>query len=524
MTTIINGSSPSVTFSDGTTQSTAFLTGATVTSSGTDITLTSSSNPVQQVAMTAQNLRVILPNATTFLSAGNKFTITNNGAYPFDIAETAGGRLFVLSPSQTTQISLTNISAASTGWVATPVKSPSTFQGQMIGSTDLITYNPTDIASAAASGVYNNPNTDSNHSSMRCCALSSTSVLVAYIAPTTFYPTAVVGTISGTTITWGTPTTIVATAYGTVFLAPLSSTTAIMFYSNAANGGGVKGLAISGTTITASTAASTTSVSCVYPLTSTTAIFGNTDTATARAQVVTYNGASAPTFGAAVGINSFTGSGASLVPFIIPLSATAYVAMTIDDLTSVTYFRAGSISGTTITQGTIVATTNMKFSNPTGFALSTTQALFLTANGIQTLVTVSGTTISLQSPLIYGPSTLSYDSLIKITNNQNLSNITGVDVAGNIAYYGPTIAKLSSTDALIVGNGLSNGTNMGVQRVFYNTTTLGVGKGFSITANMAMTRDICPLTSTTAFVCGIRSDVGSPATLYPTGQVVALNG
>ena len=523
MTTIINGSSPSITFSDTTTQSTAYLTGATVTSSGTDITLTASSNQVQQVAMTAQNLRVILPNATTYASAGDKFTITNNGAYPFDIAETGGGRLFVLSPSQTTQISLSNISASSTGWIATPVKSPSTFQGQVIGTTDLITYNPTDITSAAASGIYGNPNAYISTSTMRCCALSSTSVLVAYLAPTTFYPTAVVGTISGTTITWGTPTTIVAAAWGTVFLAPLSSTTAIMFYSNNTNAGGVKGLAISGTTITASTAASTTSVSCVYPLTSTTAIFGNTDTATARAQVVTYNGASAPTFGTAVALGSYTGNASGLNPLIIPLSATSYVAMFQDD-TPTTYFRAGTISGTTITQGTVVTATNIIFTAPIGFAVSSTQALFFNVSGQQALVTISGTTISSQSPITYALLGQYNTTSNVLANNQNLSNISGLTAAYALNFYLPYIAKLSSTEALIVGNGANGTVNMGVQRVSYNTTTLGVGKGFSITSNMAMTRDICPLTTTTAFLCGIRSDVGSPATFYPTGQIVALNG
>jgi hypothetical protein len=53
--------------------------GATITSSAVDITLTSSSNRVQNVSMTASGKAVILPDATTLSAGGPTFLILNNG-------------------------------------------------------------------------------------------------------------------------------------------------------------------------------------------------------------------------------------------------------------------------------------------------------------------------------------------------------------------------------------------------------------------------------------------------------------
>jgi hypothetical protein len=541
MSTIINGSSPSITFSDGSAQSAAAKSlGATVTSSAVDITLTSSSNQLQQVAMTAANMRVILPNATTYASGAlgaSIFVISNNGTYPFDIAETGGGRLFVLSPGQTTSIGLSNNSASSSGWVASPVQSPSTAFGQQIYGTNILSYNPTDITSTAATAVYAYTGSDKNLSTMKCCALSSTTVVVAYLAPGTGYPTVVAGTISGTTITWGTPVTATAAINGTVFLSAMSSTTAMLCYgySTPATSVFARGINVSGTTVTVSAQSaamntlSTLGSLCQTAFTSTTIGVGWTSQSiNSSIQVITHNGTSAPTLGTALSIlNTVAPTGIVFSPNLVCLSATSAVVVYTDNTSW--YAKALTLSGTTFTAGAAVTLTNFSIGSTTntitGTAVSATEALFMGPNGAQVKVTVSGTTVSAQT-YIFTPAIAG-----GLTNAQNLANISG-NLASPPSYYFPTIIKVSSTDLLLVGNGCGSpsagtnvsGINMGVTRLGYSAATLAVGKGFSISCNMPITWDICPLSSTQAFVCGIRSDVGSPATFYPTGQVVALNG
>ena len=88
MTITVSGSS--ITFADSTVQTTAAIstpTGGTTTSSGTDITLTSSSTQGQLVTMTTNNLSVILPDATTMNKGGLPFKIYNQGANVFFIKD-----------------------------------------------------------------------------------------------------------------------------------------------------------------------------------------------------------------------------------------------------------------------------------------------------------------------------------------------------------------------------------------------------------------------------------------------------
>ena len=60
------------------------FSGATTTSSSTDITLTSSSTQVQNVSMTVADKAVILPDATTLGTKGSPiFVINNQGLFPF---------------------------------------------------------------------------------------------------------------------------------------------------------------------------------------------------------------------------------------------------------------------------------------------------------------------------------------------------------------------------------------------------------------------------------------------------------
>lgn len=82
-----------ITFNDGTTQNTAVRQNGTTTSSAVDITLTATSDQVQNVTMTASGKAVILPNATTLTKGSAVFQICNTGNLPFYVENAAGSVL-----------------------------------------------------------------------------------------------------------------------------------------------------------------------------------------------------------------------------------------------------------------------------------------------------------------------------------------------------------------------------------------------------------------------------------------------
>jgi hypothetical protein len=64
----------------------AGFSGSTTTSSAVDITLTSASTQVQNIAMTVADKSVILPDATTLTTKGSPiYVINNQGLFPFFI-------------------------------------------------------------------------------------------------------------------------------------------------------------------------------------------------------------------------------------------------------------------------------------------------------------------------------------------------------------------------------------------------------------------------------------------------------
>ena len=482
MSTIINGSSPSLTFSDGTTQARAAVgaSGATVTSSATDITLTASSNQLQQVAMTALGLSVILPDATTYTSGalgGPIFVISNTGSNSFDIKNSTGYSVSSLSIGQACIISLSG-NTTQNGWIACLLSNA--------------TNTTTNIARGPATNVTTTvPTWSSANQNMQVVALSSTLLLTVWLNSTTGYSYAAAGTISGTTITWGTPTAIsTARAYNFVNIAALSATTALIGSIVVGTGSYYNGVSVSGTTITVSTisAAGATGDSTQYPLlplTSTTAIlfYGNT-AAGVVGRVVTYNGASAPTFGTAVN-NPYT-TGPEIHPIV--LSSTSVLCIT-DNGGGSRVARQWAVSGTTLTLSGTQATLSTNLNTGAGSALfiSATEAIF-TTNATTTVqkLTISGTAVTASTAW-----TPSYKVLVQNIGANQL---------------------LSSTDFLAT----AGGSGAVFTRYSYNTTT-----GIAVVANSFFTIPLTPygycyVTTNTAAVVGLDSNN------YPSGHLVYL--
>lgn len=92
------------------------FTGGTNVTSASNVTLTASSTQVQRVSMTAENLRVILPNATTCTKGGVIFSIVNNGVNAFNITDSTGLIYGTLNPSQAASYFLADNSTAGGVW------------------------------------------------------------------------------------------------------------------------------------------------------------------------------------------------------------------------------------------------------------------------------------------------------------------------------------------------------------------------------------------------------------------------
>lgn len=194
--TITVGTS-AITFPDSTTQVTAARSGATATSSGTDITLTSSSNQVQAVTMTAANLNVILPSATTMAALGTTFVISAAASsYYFNIKNNAGS--IVAGPIQAGTVAFVTLQDNSTSAGVWNIQTTAVQRGNAAAP------------SVSTIGLY--PSGTTNF--MQVVALSSTLAVASYYDTTgALYIVAL--SVSGTTVTYGTPVLVVAAATGT---------------------------------------------------------------------------------------------------------------------------------------------------------------------------------------------------------------------------------------------------------------------------------------------------------------------
>lgn len=466
---------------------------ATSTSSATSVTLTNASNQVQQIAMTDYGQSVILPDATTVSSPnGPVFIINNNGYIAFDVAASTGGRLFGVAPGQTVQISLASTSSATSGWVVTPI-------GQVIGNsqgngftsgTTLLSYTPADINST-------NSFSTNTFSSMACVALSTTSVMAVWIAPTTSYPTACVGTISGTTISWGTPAVVnSARAYTSVKMCALSSTTGLISMQSGGNFYNI-GFSVSGTTLTFSTISGAIAATLynIVTVTSTTVL----TVYSTGTRVVTYNGASAPTNGTGLAISWDAGSTSGMVP----LTATTFlVGWQEQGATNNSSFAAfvATVSGTTVTKGTTVFATGSGQLQGLGnvVGISSTEGVFV-LNGQWQRWTVSGTTVTAGATNIYGEP---WNSANKSWNN--------------FVFEGVTSQLIGSTDFIAFTR------SVGIVRCSYNSGSLSA-KGYSLCANSCLNFAVCTVSTTRGLVVGLSTRSDGTNNYYPTGYLVDLN-
>jgi len=374
--------------------------GATQTTTGSNITLTSSSNRVQEITPTA-NITITLPNATTLSKGYPIFTITNvSSSYSISIALASGPTLYVVGAGAGVGLSLTNNSTSDGQWEINFLPRLTT-QGTY---TAIDTTNDCRNASSYAIGY--------NQSYIQNIALSSTAVMTIYAKTTGIY--AVVGTISGTTITYGTPTLITATI-GTTYpgfgAVGLSSTNVLVWASRPSTTPVAYGLTVSGTSITVSTASAGIGAAPFYVasmsrIDNTTALIGlypDAPGATLAYNTLTHNGASAPTLGTQSATIPSTSIYNNFVPpASIPLTSTTTLVGYTGKTTYYWTVRVVTTSGTSApTLGTALATT-LTVGGGTSYAAavipysSTEVGMFINSTPLMTF-TISGTTVTEQS-------------------------------------------------------------------------------------------------------------------------------
>lgn len=360
---------------------------STTTSSGSNITLTSASTRVQRVTMTAANLQVILPDATT-LSAykgSPSFIIVNDGTYPVRVTDNGANSIAIVGSGQTVSLVLSDVSTTSGLWKANnQTYDGSTLAQQYSGS----------MVALSASAVSNAVNRIS------CAQLTTNKFILCWSDQGAGLGRAVVIDVSGSTPTIGTPSSFLGTnSPSQVSVCALSATQAIVSYSD--SGGFAKAINISGSTISSigsafqHNAAGLTGNS-IQTLSATTAIVvANDSSNNLTAKVLSVSG-STITGGTAATLQTTT---ATAYQSVIALSATKAVGLY--QLTSSTFLRAVvlDISGTTITPGGDTALNAVASTYISGAALGDGAKMIIAYTGaaanLQAFqLSVSGTTFT----------------------------------------------------------------------------------------------------------------------------------
>ena len=365
--------------------------GDTATTSAVDITLTSSSDLIQRVDMTAASKKVTLPDATT-MSEGEFFVIVNTGAYAFDIRANGGGLVSNLPGGEARIIWVSGVASAAGTWTALK----------------------TSAGAELAPGIVETLLSESIQE-VGAAALTSTKAIVCYRRSSDNYGLAAVVDVSGTDLTWGTPAAYESAQTYYSAVAALSSTKAIVCYSDVGNSnyGTACILDISGSTVTPATAAvfesaATNSIS-VAPLSATKAIVCYKDDSNyGTACILDVSGSTITPATPAVFY-----SASSSAPWVTALSSTkAIVVFTSTNALSCEL----SISGSTITASTAKLLKTGSY-EPGIVAVSASRAIAVTGNlAAIHVLNQDGTVLASKDIGISGAFFGYYGAVVKLTD------------------------------------------------------------------------------------------------------------
>ena len=388
--------------------------GATTTSSGTSIVLTSASNRVQAITMTAASLSVTLPDATTLTLGGELLVIKNTGTNVFAVRDTSTAVRAVLAPGQVAGFYLTANATSAGVWAVSNNSMSSFLLGVFAGAPLAINA--------------------SNSYPIGCVALSATQLVVAYLGASSYIQACTLN-ISGTTITAGAIFNVTSAASGLpsgVGLVAMSSTQAIVMYGNSSNQLQARTLNISGTTITAGTEVAVNSTATCYYMaitkisaTQAIAAYYTGVTGYSDARTLNISGTSI-TFGTAVEIIASPTQGLALTT----LTADRVMLVFVQNNTG-TRAKWLTVSGTNLTQGS-------------PFTLSTRSAVHCAVASISDRLCIFAASSSDNSMA------LRVGVLDVLVNEPFFNSISDIDFAANAPVY---MMKVSSTSAIVTYGG-----------------------------------------------------------------------
>lgn len=231
----------------------AGFSGAQNITSATNVTLTAQSPQTLNINMTAAGRNVILPNATTLTAGGDVFRIYNNGVYPFSIFTSTGAPVVEnLTSFNGRALTLVFNSTPTGGWSVSNISGAA--RVLPIGAPVQEAFNNSRILRLSATRFFAVTGGITSGGGLAVNSNTNSSVSLYSI-------TARIGTLSGNTITWGSPQTFTGEGgLGSFFVVNenlvLMGNTALWSTGNGQTTNlrvYWRGFAISGNTITAAT-------------------------------------------------------------------------------------------------------------------------------------------------------------------------------------------------------------------------------------------------------------------------------
>lgn len=312
--------------------------GASTVSQGTSLTLTSASNRVQVVTLTAGSLSVTLPDATTLSAGGPTYFITNSGTNSFTVKQNGGIVLTTLLSGQSVMCEVYDITTAAGIWLTSNLNVASVGS---VGNFTPVTIDSTNAAYPYAGGYSNGPGQTTAAHFVDCLKLTSTTALLVWTRTGNKSVYGCVATNTAGVISYGTIVQIYdGSAGGTAAVLAASAmlltglTTGMVFISRSATAVAVP-FSISGSTITVGTTSSTFGSKASYSnivhsvavLSSTVMmiVYNDSTFTEIRVATMTYNGASAPTLGTPTAGIAVLGDG-SATPYGCLLTLTSTTA------------------------------------------------------------------------------------------------------------------------------------------------------------------------------------------------------
>lgn len=456
--------------------------GATETTTGSNITLTSSSNRVQSITPTA-DITVTLPDATTLSKGTPTFTITNvSSVYNVYVATSDSAIVKIVTPGTAIVLSLIGNSTSAGTWQINYLPILAT-----IGSITQFDSNSVNNAWDYSNGY--------NMQYLHNIALSSTSVVTIYARSSGIY--AVAATISGATITYGSPT-LISSYVGAFGAVGLSSSNIIVWSVQSGVNPKAYGLTVSGTSITVSTASASigsygsylVSISRLNDTDALVGYYADSGTTTYGFRVVTHNGSSAPTLGTVSSTIAAANVYTTFVPVTsIPLTSTTTLIAYCGPSSGGYYLTARVVttSGSSApTLGTALTTTVVAGASTTNGAAvvpysSTEVALILYGTSPIVSFTISGTTVTQQASVVTTATSLPVlswgTSTTTLANDYgSLYKYTYTPVSGTFVRSSAYVSPPSSYNYYRGGNCVALDSTKYYMTSYKDTTNAGYGQ------------------------------------------------